>query len=115
MGVNYGNQLEADSDDLRVAASTAGDVADKIQGVQTNLQSLVDSSRAQWGGTAGPAFEGAHAAWNTGVSELVLKLRSLGDGVGVTAANYDGTEADVTSRMNAVAGQTPVFHDRLLG
>jgi WXG100 family type VII secretion target len=115
MGVNYGNQLEADSDDLRIAASTAGDVADRIQAVQTNLRSLVESSQAQWGGTAGPAFEAAHNEWSTGVTQLITALRNLGEGVGVTAVNYDATEADVTSRMNAVAGQAPAFNNRLSG
>jgi WXG100 family type VII secretion target len=102
MGVNPGNMMQGDSDTMRQAAATATSVAGSVDGHRAKMQGMVADAMPQWSGTAGPACARATDAWAEGVRQLVTALRNLGDGVQVTAGNYDMTEMDNTTSMNSV-------------
>lgn len=108
MGENGVDTTQAETDDLQRAASTADSTANNVDGQRMALLGLVNDATARnvWDGTAVVAFRNAHDAWDAGVLRLVTALRELGDGTLTTANTYLATDADVSSGMASVAGQS---------
>lgn len=111
---NPGDMMQGDTASMQHAGQVAGTVATDLETSRTTLQTTMAESRAQWFGTAGPACEAAVAKWGEGMSLLHQALARLGDGVTVTAFNYDQIEADNTAAMNRAQGSGS-FGDALRG
>ena len=78
---------ELDSAGAEVLAS-----AGRLEAIIEGLIAYLEPMSATWTGEAANAYQGVQARWNDCAATIIEMQRTLGDGLGVLATNYDETE-----------------------
>ncbi|MGQ0840900.1 WXG100 family type VII secretion target [Actinokineospora sp.] len=102
-----GDQLHGVTETLDRAAATAGTVSGSIEGHRGSLRPTVAALKGQWEGTARPAFDQAHAQWETGITRLVAALNNLGENTRFSSNTYTVADESSRSGLQSVEGLSP--------
>ncbi|MEV0650255.1 WXG100 family type VII secretion target [Phytomonospora sp. NPDC050363] len=105
-------QLQAVTDDLRIAASKADSVAVEITGnLNTLLQGLAPLESGFQGG-AGTSFQQVQQSIRLNLIKITDALKEVAEGVRTAGGDFDVQDSEATSLVNKTMENTDVI-DRL--
>jgi WXG100 family type VII secretion target len=102
-----GPGVHQQSDTLLQAASTANVVSTDITSHRTAMFNFAEPYRAQWQGTASPAFFRVLETWDAGVQRLADALARLGESTQYSANTVAAADEAGSTAVSAAQGLAP--------
>jgi early secretory antigenic target protein ESAT-6 len=84
--------FEVVTGDLESAAAEVLASAGRLETRVNDLMAYLAPMIGSWSGAAAESYGGVQARWNECAATILEMQRTMGDGLGVIATNYDETE-----------------------
>ena len=84
--------FEVVTGDLGKAAAEVLASAGRLETRIGELQAYLAPMAGAWSGAAADAYDGVQARWNACAATIIEMQRTMAEGLGVLATNYDETE-----------------------
>jgi WXG100 family type VII secretion target len=99
--VGGGGTMQADTEQVRSAALEVGMTADGLDLMLRNLMDNLSPLQTLWQGRAGTVFQEVRTAFDGQMLLLNGALRSIGEDVGLTSADYANADDDIAQNMSS--------------
>ncbi|MFC4015653.1 WXG100 family type VII secretion target [Nonomuraea purpurea] len=96
-------QSQVSESDLRAAVQLIEDAAERLRGIQRNLDTAGVTLKANWVGQSEAAFDAVHKKWHERMDVVLNSLRELAEKVGASNTNYAAFNQERLEATNQIA------------
>ncbi|MER6003217.1 WXG100 family type VII secretion target [Nonomuraea angiospora] len=107
-------QAQVSESDLIAAVTRIEDAAERLRGIQQQLDQAGVSLKAHWLGQSEAAFDAVHKKWHERMDVILGSLRRLAENIGTSNKNYQAFNQERTEAMNQIANMINVQFDSRL-
>ncbi|MGV9377209.1 WXG100 family type VII secretion target [Nonomuraea sp. NPDC003707] len=96
-------QAQVSESDLIAAVTRIEDAAERLRGIQLQLDQAGVSLKTHWLGQSEAAFDAVHKKWHERMDVILGSLRRLADNIGTSNKNYQAFNQERTEAANQIA------------
>ncbi|MEV1168955.1 WXG100 family type VII secretion target [Nonomuraea sp. NPDC049784] len=96
-------QTQVSEADLKAAITLIEDAAERLRGIQLNLDQAGISLKHHWVGQSEAAFDAVHKKWHERMDVILGSLRRLAENIGTSNTNYASFNQERTEAINQIA------------
>ncbi|MGP3911805.1 WXG100 family type VII secretion target [Nonomuraea sp. NBC_00507] len=96
-------QAQVSESDLKSAIMLIEDAAERLRGIQRNLDTAGVTLKAHWVGQSEAAFDAVHKKWHERMDVVMGSLARLAQNIGTSNTNYAAFNQERTEAINQIA------------
>ncbi|WP_433437718.1 WXG100 family type VII secretion target [Nonomuraea sp. CA-141351] len=96
-------QTQVSEADLKAAITLIEDAAERLRGIQLNLDTAGITLKHHWVGQSQAAFDAVHKKWHERMDVILGSLRRLAENIGTSNTNYASFNQERTEAINQIA------------
>ncbi|WP_431915744.1 WXG100 family type VII secretion target [Nonomuraea jabiensis] len=104
-------QAQVSESDLIAAVTRIEDAAERLRGIQQQLDQAGINLKVHWLGQSEAAFDAVHKKWHERMDVILGSLRRLAENIGTSNKNYQAFNQERTEAMNQIANMINVQFD----
>lgn len=95
-------RMQSDTSQLTAGAVEAGNTAETLDGMLKGLMGRLEPLMSEWLGQAGMSFQKVREEFDLEMKRLNNALRSIGDDMGLSSADYEATDDQLRQTLDQV-------------
>ncbi|MDX3106276.1 WXG100 family type VII secretion target [Nonomuraea angiospora] len=103
MGAPGAPQTQVSEADLIAAVTRIEDAAERLRGIQRQLDQAGVNLKVHWVGQSEAAFDAVHKKWHERMDVILGSLRRLADNIGTSNKNYKAFNQERTEAINQIS------------
>lgn len=96
-------QSQVSESDLKAAITLIEDAAERLRGIQRNLDTAGVTLKTHWVGQSEAAFDAVHKKWHERMDVVLGSLRRLAENIGTNNTNYRAFNEERAQAINQIA------------